>query len=136
MVLPEAVKPLQVIREVVTKRPLTTALGSVGAGAAGIVLSPLAMTAGQGLAMVGAVLLLLGFIAKADFGLRYGALFLACGAALAGSSFVLMGAGGVAIATGLGLGAYSGVKAIANRRTKQIVITEPLLLEGGFNESG
>ncbi|VGO14441.1 hypothetical protein PDESU_03002 [Pontiella desulfatans] len=54
-----------------------------------------------------------------------------------GSSFVLMGAGGVAVATGLGLGAYSGVKAIAGmRQSKQIINHEPLLLEGGDNESG
>lgn len=136
MVPAEVMKPLQVVRKAVDKHPVASALGSVGAGAAGIMLSPLAMTAGQGLAMVGGVLLLLGFITKADFGLRYGTMLLVTGIAVYGSGFVLMGAGGVAVATGLGLGAYSGVNAIAGLRRSKLVVTEPLLLEGGDYESG
>lgn len=134
MVSGKAVKPLQTAWEIVGNHPLTTALGTAGAGAAGIILSPMAMAAAQGVAMAGGALLIFGAFAKADSAIRYGGLLLVSGAVLAGSSFVLMGAGGVAVAAGIGLGAYSGVKAITNRRSRPITNNEPLLLEGGDNE--
>ena len=134
MVPAGAVKPLQAIQTAIVKYPVASALGSVGAGAAGLILSPLAMAAGQGLVMAGGVLLLFGLITKAEFGLKYGALLVVAGTCVYGSGYLLLGAGGVAVTAGIGLGCYSGVKAIVGmRKLKRITVKEPLLLEGGYN---
>ncbi|WP_136077566.1 hypothetical protein [Pontiella desulfatans] len=143
-VLPaSAERHLQAAGEVVSNHPVLSSVGAIGVGAAGIAVSPLMAIAGQGLVCIGLLVAgVSGYVNHRNYGTPFGTGstfglgMTAVGVLVYGSSFVLMGAGGVAVATGLGVGAYSGVKAIAGLRKPKLVMNEPLMLEGGGYESG
>ena len=135
-----AVRQLQATGVLVSNHPIACSLGAIGVGAAGIVLSPLAMAAGQSIMIVGGIVVgVSGYVAskyggdELTIGMKLGAGILAAGAIVYGSGYVLLGVGGLSVASGIGLGAYAGVKAISRRsRAKRVVAGEPLLLtEGG-----
>ena len=141
MIPVRAVRPLQVVGEAISAHPVACSLGAIGAGVAGIAVAPLALVAGQTIMVLGGIVAGVSGYANSktyngeyDAGVKLGVNMLVAGAVVYGSSYVLLGAGGVAIAGGLGVGAYSGVKAIAGRRKlKRITVREPLLLEGGYD---
>lgn len=150
MVPGRVIRPLQATLGVVLDHPAVFSVGSIGIGAAGIAVSPLVLSAGMAVMAVGVISVGLSAYGKsrsdgiysdlpsdwANVGMKLGLALLAVGALAYATGYVVLGAGGLAIVTGLGLGAYSGVKAITNRRQSQIIVSEPLLLEGGDNESG
>ena len=129
-----AVRHLQVAGMIVKDHPVACSLGAIGVGAAGIVVAPLAMAAGQGIMILGGIVAGVSGFANSnghdfDNGVKLGLGMLAAGAVVYGSGFVLLGAGGVSIAAGVGGTAYAGVKAITKAVKSNRRIVGPLLLE-------
>jgi len=137
MVPVSAARHLQAIQSAIVEHPVASALGAVGAGAAGIAVFPLLLVAGQSIMVLGGIVAgVSGYLDSKSCNdeyagsVRLGLQALAVGALVYGSGYVLLGAGGLAVVGGVGLGGYAGVKAIMDRRNRRITISEPLLLEG------
>ncbi len=137
MVPVSAARHLQAIQSAIVEHPVASALGAVGVGAAGIAVFPLLLVAGQSIMVLGGIVAgVSGYLDSKSYddeyagGVRLGLQAVAVGALVYGSGYVLLGAGGLAVVGGVGLGGYAGVKAIMGRRSKQIITKVPLLLEG------
>ena len=101
--------------------------------------SPLLILAGHWLGGLGVVVMLLSRLADTmdemkpcRGGAKYGALMLGAGVLVTGAGYVVMAAGTLSVIFGVGLGAFTGVKAyVGHRQAKRIEECESLLLKGG-----
>ena len=134
-----AVRHLQVAGEAFKKHSGSCSAIAIGAGVAGLVLAPLAMAAGQTIMVLGGIVALASGYAGTKYnddelgsGVKLGVSLLGVGALVYGSSYVLLVAGGMSVVSGIGLGAYTGVKAISKvvKSNRRIVNGRLLLMEG------
>jgi len=137
---PRSTRTVRAVAGTVANRPVLGSIASVGIGALGVALGPLLVVAGQWLAAMGVGAMLLGWLVDlmdetkpCRGGARYGAIMAGIGVLAIGAGYVVLAAGVVSTVFGVGLGAYTGVKAyVGYRRTQRLIVNEPLLIsEGG-----
>ena len=115
-----AARPLEVAVGALKHHPALCSMGAVGAGIAGFMVAPMVMVAGQSIMVLGGVVGGVSLFAGAnscdpvfDDGVALGVKMLGAGALVYGASYALLGAAGLSIAGGVGLGAFTATKAIA-----------------------
>ena len=115
-----AVRPLEVAVGALKHHPVLCSMGAVGAGVAGFIVAPFVMAAGQIIMVLGGVVGGVSLFSGAnsgdpvfDDGVALGVKMLGAGAVVYGASYVLLGAAGLSVAGGVGLGAFTATKAIA-----------------------
>ena len=115
-----AAGPLEVAVGALKHHPVLCSMGAVGAGVAGIMVAPFVMAAGQTIMVLGGVVGGVSVFAGANSGdpsfeegVVLGVKMLGVGALVYGASYALLGAAGLSVAGGVGLGAFTGAKVIA-----------------------
>jgi hypothetical protein len=136
---------LRVAAGTVKKYPLICSVAAIGVGAGCIAVAPALLAAGSVLMWVGAGIAVVSgwfkdevYEVDLEGGVKLGLGMAGIGAVVYGSSYVLLAAGGISIAAGVGGCVYVGTRmGIQYRQMKRCEVKAPLLLKkGGSDESG
>jgi hypothetical protein len=106
------------LQSLLTFHPAVCSAVGIGAGTALLLLAPHLMTIGITLMAVGAAVAALSCYVMHEYcypelgvGLKLGMALMAAGAIFYASSYVLMAVGGLSLVAGIGVGAYTGIRA-------------------------
>lgn len=131
-------KPLSAVGQAVSTHPLLCSSGAIGVGAGALLAAPLVMAAGQSIMVVGGLIAGVSWLLGSDSydpafedGMKLGVKIMGVGALVFGSSYLLLGVGGLSVVAGVGLGGFTGAKAItkAVKERRKLVKGDNLMEE-------